>query len=169
MFATFLHSQPPPHKALTRDLYLLLGPSRPDRIELEKALYQWTETSWFLDQAALADVDAAPGVPRSLPKSWRLGSKPNLRQMHHDACRLVERLVEPKLVEEIRKTKSLTANAQAAGARVHTLPERPRDLDDDQAASGTPCWGRRRPPTSGRPSAEAQVLIESTRARTSRG
>src|SRR5918911_3861394 len=52
VLATFLHSQPIGQKALDRDLYVLLGPTRPDRIELEKGLKRWTEVSWFLDESA---------------------------------------------------------------------------------------------------------------------
>src|SRR5262249_12948677 len=51
VFATFLHSQPIGQKASTRDLTLLLAATRPDRIELEKGLRRWAETSWFLDEA----------------------------------------------------------------------------------------------------------------------
>ena len=68
VFATFLHSQPIGQKALTRELMLLLGSTRPDKIELEKALLRWTETSWFLDEGALADGDGSVrtiyGTPR---------------------------------------------------------------------------------------------------------
>jgi hypothetical protein len=38
VMATFLHSQPIGQRALTRELLVLLGASRPDRIEREKAL-----------------------------------------------------------------------------------------------------------------------------------
>ncbi|MGH7330334.1 MAG: DUF499 domain-containing protein, partial [Polyangiaceae bacterium] len=82
VFATFLHSQPIGQKALTRDLMVLAGATRPDKIELEKGLVRWSEVSWFLDEAS--DVDRANGA-KQLPKSWRLGSRPNLRQMHYDA------------------------------------------------------------------------------------
>ncbi|MEJ7637813.1 MAG: DUF499 domain-containing protein [Singulisphaera sp.] len=85
MFATFLHSQPVGQKAALRDLTVLLGPTRPDKIQLEKALRRWTELSWFLDEGAINDVPAAVDGRTPLPKSWRLGSKPNLTQMHHDA------------------------------------------------------------------------------------
>ena len=53
--------------------------------------------------------------------------------MHHDACtnRVSAEAVEVKLLAEIRATKSLTHGARAAGARVHMLPERPRDVEDD--------------------------------------
>ena len=86
VLATFLHSQPIGQKALTRELLLLLGSTRPDKIDLEKALRRWTEVSWFLDEGAISDAEVGVDGQRQLPKSWRLGSKPNLRQMHHDAC-----------------------------------------------------------------------------------
>ena len=152
VFATFLHSQPIGQKALTRDLMLLLGHTNPDKIELEKALQRWVEVSWFLDEEALQDTDPASGQ-KGLPKSWRLGSKPNLKQMHDDACknRIPDDLVEAKLLDEIRKLKTLTAGASAVGAKVHNLPRYPKDIEDDgefhygvldpQAAStsGNPC------------------------------
>lgn len=130
VLATFLHSQPIGQKALTRELLLLVGPTRPDRIELEKALRRWAELSWFLDEAGLQAVDDGE---QSLPKTWRLGSKPNLRQMHHDACRyrVPGELVEARLIEEIEKLKSLTAGASGAGVKVHTLPNKPANVEDD--------------------------------------
>ena len=41
VFATFLHSQPVGHKAALRDLTVLLGPTRPDKIRLGQALIRW--------------------------------------------------------------------------------------------------------------------------------
>jgi hypothetical protein len=100
VLATFLHSQPIGQKALTRELLLLVGHTRPDKIELEKALHLWADTSWFLDEAATQEADTASDGTKSLPKSWRLGSRPNLRQMHHDACqyRVPPELVSVKLL-----------------------------------------------------------------------
>ncbi len=161
VFATFLHSQPIGQKALIRDLLLLVGHTNPDKIELEKALRRWVDVSWFLDEEALQDTDYTSG--KGLPKSWRLGSKPNLKQMHDDACknRISDDLVEAKLLEEIRKLKNLTAGASAAGAKVHNLPKLPKDIEDDgdfhyavldpQGAS-----------TSGNPSAYAAKFINET-------
>ena len=53
--------------------------------------------------------------------------------MHHDACtnRVTAEAVEVKLLAEIRATRSLTHGARAFGVRVHMLPERPRDVEDD--------------------------------------
>jgi hypothetical protein len=130
VFATFLHSQPIGQKALTRELLVLLGHTNPDKIELEKALLRWVNVSWFLDEEMQQDGDLSKN---SLPKFWRLGSKPNLKQMHDDACkhRVSQSAVETNLVEEIKKVKSLTAGAKAAGAVVHFLPEYPTDIKDD--------------------------------------
>ena len=86
VISVFLSSQPIGHKALTRELVLLLGAANPDKIELEKALHRWTDVSWFLDEAEVATAGRNPNGSRDLPKAWRLGNRPNLRQMHDDAC-----------------------------------------------------------------------------------
>jgi hypothetical protein len=85
--AVFLNSQPIGHKALTHELIVLLGGTRPDKIELEKALRRWTELSWFLDEVEVGTAETNPDGTKQLPKAWRLGNRPNLRQMHHHACR----------------------------------------------------------------------------------
>jgi hypothetical protein len=164
VLATFLHSQPIGQKALTRELFLLLGATRPDKIDLEKALRRWTEVSWFLDEGAISDAEMGPDGQRRLPKSWRLGSKPNLRQMHHDAClRVSPELIQGRLVEEIGKLRHLTAGASAAGARVHNLPERPRDIDDDGEFHYA-VLGPRAASEVGRPGAEAKRFLDETTA-----
>jgi uncharacterized protein len=132
VFATFLHSQPIGKDAKTRDLLLLLGPTHPDKIELEKALQRWTEVSWFLDESTMQNIETNAAGSKLLPKSWRLGFRPNLRQMHHDAAlRILVERIEDRLEREIRTCKSLTASAGATGAHVHMLPERPRDIEDE--------------------------------------
>jgi hypothetical protein len=162
VFATFLHSQPIGQKALTRDLMVLAGATRPDRIELEKALMRWSEVSWFLDEAGISDVDRGSGGARQLPKSWRLGSRPNLRQMHFDACQRVSAdIIEQQLIDQIGKLKSLTAGASAAGAVVHNLPKRPNDIEDDGEFHFA-VLGPRAASDSGKPSAEAKRFIDET-------
>lgn len=133
VFATFLHSQPIGQKALTRELLVLLGHTHPDKIELEKALLRWKQVSWFLD-----DADAGSGGTsndngvRVLPRSWRLGSKPNLVQMHDDAmAHVTPELLDARMVSEIGKLKNLTAGVSGPGVRVHTLPERSGDIEDN--------------------------------------
>ena len=163
VFATFLHSQPPTaHGALTRELVTLIGSTRPDKIELEKALRRWADISWFLDEAAMGDGRAAPGEPRALPQAWRLGSRPNLRQMHDDArTRVGADLVEARLLDEIGRAKSLTAGASAAGARVHTLPEKPHEIEDDGGFHYA-VLGPKAASESGKPSPEARRFLEET-------
>lgn len=158
VIATFLHSQPIGQRAFTADLLVLLGASRPDRIELEKVLLRWTEVSYFLDDAAFED----PAEPKQLPKWWRLGTRPNLKQMHNDAClRVSPELVEQQIKELVFRERRLTAGAQAAGARVHNLPDRSRDVDDDGEFHYV-VIGHRAACEPGAPSAEARRFIEET-------
>jgi hypothetical protein len=160
VFATFLHSQPIGRDARTRELLTLVGATQPDKIELEKALQRWTELSWFLDESTMQNREIESSGIRHLPKSWRLGSRPNLHQMHHDACsRIAEEAVEEQLLKEIQKCKSLTAGASAAGARVHLLPERPRDIDDDGDFHYA-ILGPKAASSAGRPSAEAKRFLD---------
>ncbi len=160
VFATFLHSQPIGKDAHTRELMVLLGHTRPDKIELEKALHRWTEISWFLDENSLQDLEPGSGGAKQLPKSWRLGSRPNLHQMHHDACTRISRdFVEDKLLKEISGCKSLTANALASGARVHVLPSSPRDIEDDGEFRYA-ILGPKFASSPGRPGPEARRFID---------
>jgi hypothetical protein len=117
--ATFLHSQPIGQSPRSCDLLVLLGATRPDRIELEKGLMRWAQASFWLD-----DQHTAVGN-NQLPNTWRLGNRPNLTQMHAVAAgRVSDDVVRARLLDEIDKVKSLTAGASAAGVRVHTLPAR---------------------------------------------
>jgi hypothetical protein len=50
------------------------------------ALREWFDRSWFLDEAADADITPSGGV-KPPPAMWRLGSRPNLKQMHADRPR----------------------------------------------------------------------------------
>ena len=165
VISVFLSSQPIGHKALTRELVLLLGAANPDKIELEKALHRWTDVSWFLDEAEIATTGRNSDGSRDLPKAWRLGNRPNLRQMHDDACanRVPPALVESQLADAIGKLKSLTAGAFAAGARVHTLPDSPRDIQDDGEFHYA-VLGPSAASESGKPSTEAKRFIDETTA-----
>jgi len=158
-----LSSQPIGQKARTPDLIALVSATRPDRIELEKGLRRWTELSWFLDEAEFAGDVGDNGQAKALPKAWRLGNRPNLKQMHHDACsnRVAGEVVEMKLLTEVQQTKSLTLGATAAGARVHTLPERPRDIENDGDFHFA-ILGPKAASESGKTSAEARRFIDET-------
>jgi hypothetical protein len=164
--AVFLSSQPLGHKAHTPDLFKLISDTRTDRIELEKALRRWTEISWFLDEAEFTpDTDDAGGGTKALPKAWRLGDRPNLKKMHHAACsnNVTPEMVEQKLLSSIQETKTLTQGAQGSGAVVHTLPQRPRDIEDDGRFHFA-IMGPRAVSDSGKPRSEARRFIDETTA-----
>jgi hypothetical protein len=154
--ATFLHSQPIGQSARTRDLVLLIAPHRPDRIELEKGLMRWSQTSFWLD-----DRYAALDENR-LPDTWRLGNRPNLTQMHAVAAgRVSDEIVRARLLDEIGKCKALTAGAAAAGVRVHLLPTRARDIGDDGQFHYA-VLGPNAASDSGKPSQEARRCLDET-------
>jgi len=165
VIAVFLNSQPIGHKALTHELIVLLGATRPDKIELEKALKRWTELSWFLDEVEVGTAETNPDGTKQLPKAWRLGNRPNLRQMHHDACstRVPPELVEAQLIDTIERLKSLTQGASAAGAKVHNLPEKPSDVQDDGEFHYA-VLSPKATSESGKPSTEAKRFIDETTA-----
>jgi hypothetical protein len=156
VMATFLHSQPVGHSAKTRDLLLLVGPCRADKIELEKGLARWARSSYWLDDSNVSEKDG------QLPGEWRMGNRPNLNQMQSAAAALIsDDVVKGRLLDEIGKVKTLTSGASALGVRVHSLPTKPKDIEDDglfhyavlapSAASD-----------SGKPSAEAKRYLDET-------
>jgi hypothetical protein len=160
VMATFLHSQPSTHRALARELLVLLGHTRPDKIELEKVLKRWSDISWFLDEAAINDAETGSDGSKGLPKTWRLGSRPNLKQMHSAACEsILPDLIETKLLDEIQRVKSLTAGASAVVGKVHNLPERPKDIEDDGDFHFA-VLGPKAASDSGKPSAEARRFLD---------
>ncbi len=161
--SVFLYSQPVGRKASTPELLRMVGTGGPDGIALRKGLARWRDLSWFLDDEDEGDsVEAGAG----LPKSWRLGNRPNLRQMHDEACaeRVTERAVEVRLEEAARKQRLLTDGARAAGAVVHMLPASPRDVGDDGSFRYA-VLGPAAVSESGKPSALARrYLVETTGA-----
>ncbi len=156
VITTFLHSQPLGQSAKSRDLIVLLGPTRPDKIELEKGLTRWAQLSHWLD-------DLRTGVPDGkLPQTWRLGNRPNLTQMHDVARKHIQDdIVRARLLDDIGKTKALTANASAAGVSVHTLPARPNDVKDDGVFRYA-VLGPSAASDSGKPSPEARRFLDET-------
>jgi hypothetical protein len=151
--ATFLHSQPIGQSARTRELTVLVGPTRPDKIELEKGLQRWCQVSHWLDDIFAADSDQLPGT-------WRLGNRPNLNQMHAGALRSVsDEVVRARLIDEVGKVKNLTVGASAAGVQVHTLPVKPSDVKDDGSFRYA-VLGPSAACDSGKPSAEARKFLD---------
>ena len=160
VLSVFLYSQPATMKALTQQIYALVGPTRPDPILLQRALARWIETSWFLDEGAAQDRDLAPDS--NLPRSWRLGMAPNLRQMQDEAIANVgDDEVNTVLESQIRALKSLTDGVSAAGAMPHPLPASPRDISDDTTLHYV-VLGPNAASSPGKPSATAKRFIEQT-------
>jgi hypothetical protein len=158
VFATFLHSQPlrAQSEAKTRELLALVGQTHPHRIDMENALRLWAERSWFLDEK---NLDASRLNEGKLPVAWRLGLRPNLKQVHHTACeRVTERDIESRLLKEIETCRSLYSDLPA-GVKHHVLPESPRAIEDDgefhYAVLGPDAACR-----PGAPSAKARRLLE---------
>lgn len=156
VMATFLHSQPIGQSARSRDLMLLIGPCRPDKIELEKGLVRWARSSYWLDDANLPDKDD------QIPGTWRLGNRPNLNQMQVAAAgQISDDVVKARLLDEIGKTKLLASGASALGVRIHMLPTKPKDIEDDGQFHYAIL-----PPSaaseSGKPSAEARRYLDET-------
>ncbi len=154
VMVTFLHSQPTGRSAKARDLMLLIGPCRPDRIELEKALVRWAHSSYWLDDLNLPEKDD------QLPDQWRLGNRPNLTQMQAAAAaQFSPEMIRARLVGEIPRVRGLVGGAVAAGVRVHMLPTKSRDIEDDGLFHYAIM-----PPTaasdSGKPSAETRRFLD---------
>ena len=150
--AVFLSSQPIGHKALTQELMVLIGAAKPDKIELEKALRRWTELSWFLDEV---EVSTGSGDEEGqLPKAWRLGNRPNLRQMHHDACttRVSPPLVESQIINchrategaHIRCIRSRCKGPQSARKTARHRGRRRVPLRSPRPESGLGVWQTKR-------------------------
>lgn len=165
VISTFLHSQPIGQRIQTRELFVLIGHTRPDKIELEKALLRWASLSWFLDDTLTQESETDIYESTLLPKYWRLGSRPNLTQMHHDACRfrVSDEVVETRLIDEIGKLKNLTSGASGQGVHVHNLPEWPRLVEDDSEFHFV-ILGPKAACVAGNPSTEANRFIEETTA-----
>ncbi len=159
--AVFLHSQPIGKKAHTPELVRMAGTTASDGIELEKGLRRWRDISWFLDDED-ADLHTGEAAP-ALPKSWRLGNRPNLRQMHDEACRqrVSREMVDDRLEAEIRKTRALIEGAKGAGAGVHLLPASPRDVGDDGSFRYV-ILGADAASESGKPSPAAKRFLDET-------
>lgn len=155
---TFLHSQPIGQKASLRELRITIASTNPDRIEIEKGLSRWAQDSYWLDDKYTATEGG------TLPEDWRLGNKPNLTQIHREKRRQVESdkgVIAVRLDKAIRDVKKLTEGAQAFGVRIHALPEKPADVEDDGkfhfAVLDTDAASE-----SGKPSAAAKRFIDET-------
>ena len=72
--------------------------------------------------------------------------------------------VATMLLDYIGKNKAITGGATAAGAKVHNLPQKPRDIADDGLFHFA-ILGPSAASDSGRPSKEAKRFIDETTAK----
>ena len=160
--ATFLHSQPPGKRATLAELKAMVGAGKPDAITLGKALAEWAEKSWYLDEEDLASGAVKPDGSKELPRTWRMGDQPNLKQMHDDArqSRVSDAAVEERLLELVKSDAKLKAGP-GPGARAHMLPAGPGDVEDDGDFHFA-VLGPSAASESGKPSAEAERFIRQT-------
>jgi hypothetical protein len=143
VIATFLHSQPPGMKATLAGLRAMVGAGKPDTITLHKGLGEWADKSWYLDEADLASAATKPDGSRELPKTWRLGDQPNLKQMHDDArqFRVSDAAVEERLVELVSGDGKLKAALVPASSSICCLPAQATLRMTENFISL--CWGPR--------------------------
>ena len=141
---------------MARELKLLIAGGAPDHIELEKGLGRWADISWYLDDTFIDDREG------HLPKLWRLGSKPNLKQMHHDARSQIGAATLDEVLEQgIRKERRLTEGARSHGVKIHMLPARPADIADDGEFHYA-VLGPKAASDAGKPSTEAKRFLDET-------
>ena len=125
---------------------------------MEKGLSRWAQDSYWLDDKFTATEGGA------CPEDWRLGNKPNLTQIHREKKRQVESdkgLIAVRLDKAIRDVKKLTEGAQGLGVRVHQLPDKPADIEDDGKFHFA-VLGPDAASESGKPSAAAKRFIDET-------
>ncbi len=141
-----------------RELKLAVAPTNPDHIELEKGLLRWAQDSYWLDDKFTATEGG------TLPEDWRLGNKPNLTQIHREKKSRTENdkgLIAVRLDKAIRDVKKLTEGAQGLGVRVHQLPEKAADIEDDGKFHFA-VLGPDAASESGKPSSVAKKFIDET-------
>ena len=163
VMSVFLSSQPKHTEAQTHDLHVLVGATNPIALNWRRRCSDGQNCHGSWTKIEVSSGSTNPDGSRQLPTSWRLGNRPNLRQMHADACanKVQSAQVERLLEQRIRQFRSLTQGASATGARVHTLPDRPSDIPDD----GEFHYAVLKPSAaseSGKPSPEAKRFINET-------
>ena len=158
VIATFLYPQPIGQEARLRDLVMLVGPTAPHRIELEKGMIRWAQEShWLDDRYSTTDGTKVPQV-------WRMGNRPNLKQMHEVARKQLSvktDIIEARLIDEIDDCKKLTEGCKGSGAQLSIMPKKPSDLSDDGAFHFV-ILGPKASSERGKPSTEARRFLDET-------
>jgi len=124
--ASFIFSQPIGEQAELSDLRWLLGATCDMPAVLNAGLTSWARVSWYLEECD--STESGSGVP----KSWRLGPKPNLNQVHDSYKRQMFKHAKSKF-DDLAKTKCppLFAEIEQHKIKAHKLPATPADVEDD--------------------------------------
>ena len=79
---------------------------------------QWLESSWYLDER-YSRLEAG----ETIPSTWRIGSKPNLNQLHHEAKRTMpQERVTSYLQKEVDNCKKLVEEFRTSDVSSHSQP-----------------------------------------------
>lgn len=123
---SFVFSQPVGEQAELSELRWLLACTVEMPAVLNNGLISWAKSSWYLEECEA--TEAATGVP----KFWRLGPKPNLNQLHDSFKRQALKFARSKFDDLAQnKCTPLYEGCNEAGVKLHKLPQRPGDVEDD--------------------------------------
>ena len=124
---TFLYSQPVGRTARFAILRRMVMPTKAKRMNWEDAMAQWLESSWYLDER-YSRLEAG----ETIPSTWRIGSKPNLNQLHYEAKRTMpQERVTSYLQKEVDNCKKLVEGVRTSDVSSHSQPRTPADVPDD--------------------------------------
>lgn len=124
--AAFVFSQPIGEQAELGELRWILAHTVEMPAVLNNGLISWAKSSWYLEECEA--TEAATGVP----KFWRLGPKPNLNQLHDSFKRQALKFARGRFDDLAQnKCTPLYEGCNEAGIKLHKLPKRPADVEDD--------------------------------------
>jgi hypothetical protein len=121
----FLFSQPVGEQADVSDIRWLVGAACEFPTVLNTGLIAYAGVSWYLDECEVAD---AAGVPRF----WRMGPKPNLRQVQEQYKKETLKRAKDEFDEMVRNLKGNFYEPFAdAGVNIYKLPKNPGNIEDN--------------------------------------
>lgn len=120
----FLFSQPAGEQAEVSDIRWLVGAACEFPTVLNTGLIAYARVSWYLEECEVAD---AAGVPRY----WRMGPKPNLRQVQEQYKKETLKRAKEEFDEMARNLKGNFYEPFAdAGVNIYKLPKTPGNVED---------------------------------------
>lgn len=121
---SFLFSQPLGEQAEVSDVRWLVGAACEFPTVLNTGLIAYADVSWYLEECEVTDAAA-------VPRFWRMGPKPNLRQVQEQYKKETLKRAKDEFDEVARTLKKGFYDPFAdADVRVHKLPQNPGNVDD---------------------------------------